>query len=108
MFKNIEVRIAKFDYLKSNWLQITLASVTIFFGMLYIWQVNIAATKGFAMRDLEQGIEDLSLENDRLSMRVTELRSTASVTKRIHMLGLSEVGQIEYVTPGAGSFAINK
>lgn len=91
-----------------NWLGYALAAATVVLGVLYIWQVNMSATRGFAMRDLEQGIEDLTMENDRLSMDVARLQSIESVTTRMKMLGLVEVSTIEYVTPGSGSVAINR
>lgn len=91
-----------------NWLSYGLVAATVVLGVLYIWQVNMAATRGFAMRDLEQGIEELTLENDRLAMDVARLQSIESVTTRMKMLGLVQVSTIEYVTPGSGSVAINR
>lgn len=91
-----------------NWLTFLLVSATIVLGVLYIWQVNVAATRGFTMRDLDREIEELRLENDRLNMDVAHLRSADSVTTRMKMLGLRPVQTIEYVTPGGGSVAINR
>lgn len=95
-------------FFQIKFLKILSVSVTVTLGVLYIWQVNVAATRGFTMRDLEQGIHSLELENDRLSMEVARLQSIDSVTNRIQMLGLRPVQTIEYVTPGVGSVAINR
>lgn len=102
-FKTATLRLPSY-----NWLSYAIIAGTIVLGVLYIWQVNMAATRGFAMRDLEQDIDALALENDRLQMDAAHLRSIESVTTRMKMLGLVEVSTIEYVTPGTGSVAINR
>jgi len=99
---------AKLKLLSFNWIGFVLVAGSVAIGVLYIWQVNMAATRGFAMRDLEQGIEEMEIENARLQMEVTNLRSIASVTNRMKMLGLTPVQTIEYVNPGVGSVAINR
>jgi len=95
-------------YLKNaSWLQICLFAVTVVLGISYIWQVNVAATRGFTMRDLESDIHDLQLENERLSMEASRLQSIDSVSTRIQMLGMNKVNRVEYLTPGEGVVAIN-
>lgn len=93
---------------KMNWASSALLAATVVLGVLYIWQVNMSATRGFALRDLEQDIEDMQLQNDRLHMEVAHLQSIDSVTTRMKMLGLSPVQDIQYVSTGTGSVAINR
>lgn len=93
---------------KMNWASAALLAITVVLGVLYIWQVNMSATRGFALRDLEQDIEELQLQNDRYHMEVAHLQSIDSVTTRMKMLGLTPVQNVEYVTPGSGSVAINR
>ncbi len=81
---------------------------TIMLGVLYIWQVNMAATTGYTMRDLESSIHALEIEQERLDLQVAQLQSVDSVTERVQMLGLTEVKMIQYLTPGGGSVAINR
>lgn len=95
------------SFFRLNFWRIALALATVTLGVLYIWQVNVAATRGFSMRDLERDIEELQLDNDRLQMDVAHLQSTQSVTTRMKMLGLTQVSSIEYVTSN-GSVAINR
>ncbi|MBU1126689.1 MAG: hypothetical protein ABH826_01425 [Patescibacteria group bacterium] len=92
---------------QTNWLRVLLFAATIIIGALYIWQVNISATRGFAMRDLDQEIESLETDNDRLQMEVTRLQSIDSVTTRVQMLGLVEIDAIDYVNT-LSSVAINR
>lgn len=93
---------------QANWLKISLFTVTAVLGVLYIWQVNVSATQGFAMRDLEEAIDDLQLENERYGMEVARLQSIDSVTARVQMLGLTKVEQVEYLTIGEPTVAINR
>ncbi len=88
--------------------QYTLWVVTIALGFAYIWQVNVGATAGFTLHALEQEIEIMQMEQDRLDVTVARLQSIDSVSTRVQMLGLIEVEQVEYVTVGQGSVAINR
>lgn len=89
-----------------NWFTILVVGVTMVLGMLYIWQVNITATRGFTMRDLDQDIEELVQENERLQVQITKLQSVDSVATRIQMLGLLDISDIEYMNSGDDSVAI--
>ena len=80
---------------------------TLALGVLYIWQVNHAATAGYTMRDLESAIHDLETQQERLDLQVAQLQSVDSVSERVQMLGLTAVKKIQYLT-GDGSVAINR
>jgi cell division protein FtsL len=90
----------------ANWFTTLIVVVAMVLGVLYIWQVNIAATRGFTMRDLDQEIAKLSQENERLQVQITKLQSVDSVATRMQMLGLRDIGSIEYVDSEGGSVAI--
>ncbi|MDP2631582.1 MAG: hypothetical protein Q8P30_02310 [Candidatus Uhrbacteria bacterium] len=92
----------------TNWLYIAVIIATFALGALYIWQVNVSATRGFAMRDLDHNIEDLRLQNERLHMEVAKLQSIDSVSTRVQMLGLTQVKSIEYVAPNEPTVAVNR
>ena len=91
------IKNAKIAVKEANWLKVLLFATTLIIGVLYIWQVNVSATRGFAMRDLDREIETLGTENDRLQMEVANLQSIDSVTTRVQMLGLVKVNSIDYV-----------
>lgn len=88
--------------------RVLLLAATIAVGIAYVWQVNQAATAGYAMRELDGAIEDLTLEQERLDLQVARLQSIDSVSTRVQMLGLQQVKRIEYLTPGTGAVAINR
>ena len=85
-----------------------LGIATAVLGIGYIWQVNVGATAGFTLRAMEQDIEVLQMEQERLDITIARLQSIDSVSTRVQMLGLTEVQNVQYVTPGQGSVAINR
>ncbi len=89
--------------LDANWVKYSLLCVTIIFAFLYIWQVNISATHGYAMRDLENDITEARHRDERLQYEVSRLQSVDSVTNRVQMLGLTKIDNVNYVTVGGDS-----
>ncbi len=83
--------------LESTWGRRALILAILVVGALYIWQVNLAATAGFTMRDIERDIEEVKMEQKRLDMEVARLQSVESVASRVTMLGLVPAGEVEYI-----------
>ena len=87
-------------------LPVLVMGLTVAFGVLYIVQVNAASTKGFAMRDLERGNQELRRENDRLGAEVNRLRSLSSVQERETFLGLVKMNDVTYIKAGGSEVAL--
>jgi cell division protein FtsB len=85
------------------WFRVFLLAVTLLLGALYIWQVNVSATRGYVVRDLQDEIEQLRRDDERLKIEVAKLQSVDSVTTRMQMLGLVKIDQIRYLT---GDFSV--
>ncbi len=83
--------------LESTWGRRVLLFAILVIGSLYIWQVNLAATAGFTMRDIERDIEEVKMEQKRLDMEVARLQSVESVASRVMMLGLVPAGEVDYI-----------
>lgn len=79
---------------------------TIAFGLLYIGQVNAAATKGYAIRELEERNLELRHERERLEVEISQLRSLDSVMSREVFLGLTKVADVRYISPGNDEVAL--
>ena len=93
---------------EGNWVARLLLITTVTIGASYIWQVNVAATSGYTMRDLEREIATLEHDNERLELEVSRLQSVDSVTTRMQMLGLVEVNDVRYVDVSDTSFAFDR
>ena len=62
----------------------------------YLSQINYISEKGFAMRDMEKKISDLRDENEKLQLRMVELRSMSDLSARMGELSLVPVGNMTY------------
>lgn len=79
------------------WLRVLLITVTLMLSALYIWQVSVSSTRGYAVRDLQDQVEQLHRDDERLKMDVAKLQSVDSVTTRMQMLGLVKIDQVKYL-----------
>ncbi len=78
-----------------------------FIGAMYIWQVNVSATQGYTIRDLNKEIETIQHENEQLQNKVSSLQSVESVAQRVQMLGLVKVDDVKYINPD-DAMAVNR
>ena len=76
------------------------------FGVLYVGQVNSAATKGYAVRALQEKNVELRHESARLEMQIAKLRSLDSVKARESFLGLKKIEHATFVKSGADVVAV--
>lgn len=76
------------------------SGLVIAFGILYVVQVNSAASKGLALRALEDRHSELTVESQRLVAKIDQLRSIDSVTQREQLLGLVKAERVSYITTG--------
>ncbi len=82
------------------------AGCMIAFGVLYVGQVNAAATKGYAIRELQERNVELRHERDRLDMQIAKLRSVQSVKTREAFLGLHSLAPSAFVKVGSDVVAV--
>lgn len=101
--------VSKFAWIKSpKFMHAMTAGFMIAFGVLYIGQVNAAATKGYAIRDLERKNEVIRQEQERLEVEIARLRSLDSVTTREAFLGLKKIDDVKYVSVGSHAVALGQ
>jgi len=65
--------------------------------MLYLSQVNTIASKGFALRDLQNQIQTLQAENEKLAVNVVELKSMNELNARVAELKMVPINQVAYL-----------
>lgn len=78
----------------------------ILFGILYVLQTSSISAKGFAMSDLEQQIQVLENENQKLGFEIANYRSMKSIEKRLQNMNLVVVDNIQYATLIGNSVAM--
>lgn len=95
------------NFTSTKWFTYCLLACVAVIGALYIWQVNMSAIQGYAVRDMESDITHIEHENEQLQNQVSSLRSIDSVMTRVQMLGLVKVDDVRYINPD-DSMAVNR
>lgn len=72
----------------------------------YIVQVNGSVAKGYAIRELEDEIHELTLANQKLEVNVREAQSLENVNRSVKMLGLVDAETPTYVRASVPSVAL--
>ena len=86
---------------------IFLFTITLFCGLVYLWQVNGLVSNGYKIKELEEKVSQIKDKNKKLELEVTELRSSARIAEKLKELNLVEVARVEYLVDNA-SVAINR
>jgi len=74
---------------------VTIALVTIL-SIIYLTQSNMAATKGYRLKELQKRQEEISLENERLEVEASRLRSLNNIKKTVREKKMVPIEGIEY------------
>lgn len=89
-------------------LNITTLVLLVIVFLAYIVQVNSTASKGYAIRDLETKIHQLSINNQQLQSETQQAQSLQNITHAVKMIGMVKAEQPVYVNPQGGSVAFAK
>lgn len=65
----------------------------------YIMEMNSATSKGYEIKKLEKTVVEQRMENAKLTAALAELQSMQAKQEKINMMGMVEVGEVEFVTP---------
>jgi len=74
-----------------------LVAVVVVSGAFYLYQVNDLATKGYEMREVENGIRELKKINERNRIREVELKSMYNLEKTTQDLNMVNSDEISYL-----------
>jgi len=69
----------------------------IFAGAFYLYQVNNIAIKGYEIREVENKIQDLEKENQKLKIKEVESKSMYNIEKATEDLNLVNSNNVSYV-----------
>jgi cell division protein FtsL len=70
-------------------------------GVLYIFEVNNAATQGYNIQSLEKQVQELKNNNENLKIKEAELRSMYNIEEKTKDLNMTAPKDVSYLTlPG--------
>lgn len=75
-----------------------LVFTAIVFAGGYLAQISATASKGYAIRSLQNEIDSLKEEKEKLEFQVAKDRSMVAVEEKVSALGMVPVTEIEYMT----------
>lgn len=79
-------------------LSVVVASLALVIGGAYLMQINITATKGYEIRDLENKLSQLQEDNKKLNLAYIELQSMANILEEVPKLNLVATENVEIIT----------
>ncbi|MDO8668843.1 MAG: hypothetical protein Q7K65_00935 [Candidatus Buchananbacteria bacterium] len=87
-------------------LSLVIVSLTFVITGAYLMQINLTATKGYEIKDLESRLNQLQEENKKLNLSYVELQSMANILEQVPKLNLVATENIEILTPAGSVVAL--
>ena len=76
---------------------ILVLALIVAFGFLYVFQINSLGTRGYEIRQLEQKIKVLQVENKALQLHSSNLSSITKIQKDAEALGMVPASNVTYI-----------
>ena len=76
------------------------------FGVGYLVEINVASSKGYQIRSLENQISDLKEQSEKLELKVAEEQSVQAVETKVQGMGMVPTPNVEYMAVTAPTVAI--
>lgn len=83
-----------------------LVSATVAMVAVYVFQVNMAANKGFTLRDLQTRLDRLNDTVAVLESQAAELQTVKAVEERVKDLGYVPVDRMEFMNVPHTAYAM--
>jgi cell division protein FtsL len=77
-------------------------------GVGYLWQVNITATSGFAVKDLNTQLTEMQEAQQKYQLKIADLQSLQRIQLATGRLKLSTQTKLQYINNTAGAVALEK
>ena len=90
---------------KKSWRVFLLATIAVV-GFSYLATIISVSTKGYKMRDLDNKIQALKLENKKLNLEIAQKQSLARVEDWVQTSGMVLATDVQYVSSTTGTVAI--
>ena len=87
-------------------LSVVIVSLTFVVTGAYLIQINLTATKGYEIKDLESKLNKLQADNKKLNLTYIELQSMANILEQVPKLNLVATENMEIITPAGSVVAL--
>lgn len=79
-----------------------------FLSLFYLAQANRIASRGYEIRELEEGLSRLEEENRKLELKAAELQSVKYIEEEVKHLNMVPIGKVVYITPLGSTVALGE
>jgi len=76
-------------------------------GVIYIYEVNRLAVRGYEISSLEKQIQEIREENERIKIRAAEIKSMYKIEEEMKQINMSAPKNVTYIQL-PGQMAINR
>lgn len=87
-------------------LNLILVVLIIFFSIIYLLQMNHMSVKGYKIKDLENRMEELREDNQKLHLKVNEMQSLSYIDEKLSSRNFITSGSTKYVSATASAVAV--
>ncbi|MFA6197864.1 MAG: hypothetical protein WC734_01765 [Patescibacteria group bacterium] len=77
-------------------------------GICYLWQINVTATSGFAVKDLNAQLSEMQESQQKLQLQIADLQSLQRIQLATERLKLNTPTRLQYINNAAGAVALEK
>ncbi|HVM90425.1 MAG TPA: hypothetical protein VMU11_00825 [Verrucomicrobiae bacterium] len=92
---------------KKSW-AIGLFAATLALGCYHVYQMNVTASKGYTLKNLQIQLDQLNATVSDLDAKSAKMQSLATIQSRVQGLGYVPVGQMEFVDVAHSAYAFAK
>ncbi len=82
-----------------------LVGLVVLFGAGYLVEINVASSKGYQIRTLENQISDLKEQGEKLELKVAQEQSVQAVESKVQGMGMVPTPSVEYMAVTAPTVA---
>jgi cell division protein FtsL len=94
----------KGDSVSAKFLNLTILAAIIFFGLLYLFEINTLGTKGYQIRSLQEQIRVVQEDQKNLQMQASALQSIDRIQQQAQALNFVPATNVTYLK--ASDFAL--
>lgn len=95
-----------FGFFTPKKLSIVIVSLTFVVTGAYLVQINLTATKGYEIKDLESKLTKLQDDHKKLNLSYIELQSMSNILEQVPKLNLVATENLEIITPAGSVVAL--
>lgn len=77
-------------------------------GFAYVFMTNGTAKSGFAIKDMQQQVDELMAANEKMELRAADLRSLAAIERNSLAFNLETTDKYEYLPTSGGAVALGR